>query len=210
MLMCSCVGVGMDITLNADGTGRMTVEYRVSRQLEAIGGLDGNARWPSVPVGKADFERSLERLEGLRLRSFTAREEGPDLVSRAVIEFSRLEALLPLLDYQGEGARLSREGDKQTLRLRLGGPAGSRSAGAEGPSPVDPQLLSLMEQLSQGYTVALSLSAPSAVELRLDGGTGGESPQDLRIERGGRKAGFSVPLTYFFQPGKALEAEFVF
>jgi hypothetical protein len=199
----------MEITLNADGTGRMAVEYRVSRQLEAIGSLDGNARWPGVPVGRADFERSLERLEGLRLRSFAAREEGPDLVSRAVIDFSRLEDLLPLLDYHGEGARLSREGNKQTLRLRLGGPPGSRSAVAEAPSPVDPQLLALMEQLSQGYTVALSLSAPSAVELRVDH-AGGGPPRDLRIEQAGRKAGFSVPLSYFFLPGESLEAEFVF
>jgi hypothetical protein len=202
----------MEITLNADGTGRMTVEYRVSRQLEAIGSLDGNARWNSVPVGKADFERSLERLEGLRLRSFASREEGPDLVHRAVVDFSSLEALLPLLDYNGEGARLSREGNTRTLRLRLGSPSAESPPGPAGEPagtpPLDPQLRSLMEQLSQGYTIAVSLSAPSAVELRLDSGKG--LPPDPRIEQGGKKAGFSVPLSRFFVPGETLEAEFIF
>jgi hypothetical protein len=203
-ILCSCVGVGMEISLNADGTGRMTVEYRVSRQLEAAGSLDGVARWPSVPVGKADFERSLERLEGLTLRSFSSREDGPDMVSRALIDFTRLEDILPLLDYGGEGARLSREGDKRTLSLRLGG----FPSGGDGASPPDPQLLSLLEQLSQGYSFAISLSAPSAVELRIRG-DGEEPPPDPQIERGGRKAGFSVPLSRFFL-GKVLTAEFTF
>jgi hypothetical protein len=195
--LASCVGAKAEITLNASGGGRLALEYRVSRQFEAIGALDGNTRWPSVPVGKADFERSLERLEGLKLLSFSSKEEGPDLVTRALIGFSRLEDILPLLDYSEEGARLSREGDKQVLRLRLGSPAPQ--------DPIDPQLLALAEEVSRPYHIAVSLVSPSAVEFRA-GGAG----EDLRIEQNGKTAGFSVPLSYFFLPGRTLEAEFLF
>jgi hypothetical protein len=194
--LCSCVGLDTKIVLNADGTGRMILEYRVSRQFEAIGALDGNASRPSVPVGRVDFERSIERLEGLSLVSFSSKEEDRDLVTQAVVSFSRLEDALPLLDSGGEGAALYREGDKQVLRLRLGGGTGG---------DLDPQLLSLAEQASQGYDIAVSLQAPGNVELRVKGDREG-----LEAGESGKKAGFSVALSRFFRPGRDLELEFVF
>ncbi|MDR2375862.1 MAG: hypothetical protein LBD96_05420 [Treponema sp.] len=193
--LCSCVGLRSDIVLNADGTGRISLEYRISRQFEAIGALDGNTGRPTVPAGRADFERSIKRLEGLTLSSFSSAEEGRDLVNKAVVSFTRLENILPLLDSGGGGATLSREGDRQLLRVRFD------SARQD----IDPQLLALVEQLSLGYTIALSLSAPGDVKLRVKG-----DREDLVIEESGRKAGFSLALSRFFRPGKELELEFVF
>jgi hypothetical protein len=190
---CSCVGVRSDIVLNADGTGRMSLEYRVSRQFEAVGALDGNAGRPAVPVGRADFERSIARLEGLELVSFSSREEGRDLVSRAVISFSRLEDVLPLLDYQG--AALYREGENRVLRLNLG-------AGRE---DTDPRLAALLEEACRGYEIALSLSAPGGAALRVKGDREG-----LGIGESGKRAEFSAALSRFFRPGGDLELEFVF
>jgi hypothetical protein len=204
VFLCSCVGATADIALRADGSGEMVLEYRVSRQFQAIGALDGNARWPTVPVGRADIERSVERLNAGKLLSFSAKEEGQDLINRAVIGFSRLEDILPLLGSGGESPALTREGGKQILRLRLGGPQGGSPA-------VDPQLLALAEDAARGYRIGVSLSAPAGVELRLPGGepaaAGGEAP---RFERSGKKAGFSIPLFQLISPGGALAAEFVF
>ncbi|MDR3147409.1 MAG: hypothetical protein LBU00_03410 [Treponema sp.] len=197
-LLCSCVGVRSEIVLNADGTGRLRLEYRVSRQFEAIGALDGNVGRPSVPLGRVDFERSIGRLEGLKLDSFSSREEGGDLVTRATISFSRLEDILPLLDSGGRGATLEREGDRRVLRIHLGG------ADSPGEAP-DPQLLVLADQVSQGYDIAFTFSAPGGVELRVTGDSEG-----LNIGEPGKTTEFSVPLSRFFRPGKDLELEFVF
>jgi hypothetical protein len=194
------VGVRTEIVLNTDGTGTLTLEYRVSRQMEAIGALDGNLSRPSVPVGRVDFERTIDRLEGLKLNSFSSKEEDRDLVSRAVIAFSRLENILPLLD-SGGGAVLQ-GGDRRTLRMRLG--AGENPGGAES-RPIDPQLLALAEQLSEGYRIAISLSAPGDVELRVTG-----DREDVIIEDSGKKTEFSAPMSRFFRPEAALELEFVF
>jgi hypothetical protein len=68
--LCSCIGVKADITINADGSGKLALEYRVSNMVEALGKLDGNERWQTVPLGRADFERTLARLPKLRLSSF--------------------------------------------------------------------------------------------------------------------------------------------
>ncbi|MDR2177297.1 MAG: hypothetical protein LBP20_04545 [Treponema sp.] len=196
-VICSCVGVRSEIVLNADGTGRMNLEYRVSRQFEAVGALDGNAGRPSIPVGRADFERGIDWLEGLTLDSFSSREEGGDLVSRAVISFSRLEDILPLLDYGGRNAAFYREGESRVLRLNLGSGAGR--------GDIDPQLAALLEQACQGYDIAVSLSAPGKVELRVKGDREG-----LSVGESGKRAEFSAALSRFFRPGKDLELEFVF
>jgi hypothetical protein len=155
-------------------------------------------------VGRADIERSVERLNAVKLLSFSSKEEGPDLINRAVIGFSRLEDILPLLGSGGESPALIREGDKQILRLRLGG-------NGQGGSP-DPQLLALAEETTRGYRIGVSLSAPAGVELRLPGGepaaaSPAEAPQ---FERSGKKAGFSIPLFQLISRSDALAAEFVF
>jgi hypothetical protein len=194
-VLCSCIGIRSDIVLNPDGTGRISLEYRVSRQFEAIGALDGSR--PLVPLGRADFERGIGRMEGLRLNSFSSTGEGDDLVTRAVITFSRLEDILPLLDSGSRTTVLYREGDRQVLRVHLG-------SGETRQNP-DPELLALADQASEGYGIAVSLSAPGAVELRVKGDREG-----LTVEESGKKAGFSAALSRFFRPGKDLDLEFVF
>jgi hypothetical protein len=194
----SCLGSKAEIVLQADGGGKLNLEYRVSRRFQGIGALDGNARWPSVPVDRADFERSVARLnaggpEAVKLLSFSVKEDGPDLLYRAEIGFSRLEDILPLLDY-GESPRLV-QGEQRTLVLRLGPEAGGET--------VDPGLLALAEEALRGYDLAVSLSAPSTVELRIRGGT-------LPVEQDGRRAGFSVPVYDLITMPGPLTAEFVF
>jgi len=59
LLFNSCIGLSLDIQMRRNGSGRLLMEYRVSRMAEAIGRLDGNENWPIIPNGRADFERTL-------------------------------------------------------------------------------------------------------------------------------------------------------
>ncbi|MDR2745971.1 MAG: hypothetical protein LBB77_00865 [Treponema sp.] len=194
--LCSCIGVKTEIALKADGTGTIHVEYRISRELMDIGILDGNTRWPGVPVGEADFERSIDGLEGLSKISFSTREEGPDLIHRITAGFSKLEDILPLLDYNGEAASLVR-GEKRSLVLHLAPFPENRD------EAVEPELLALAEEAFRGYFFAMSLSAPSPVEIRVSGA-------NPRIEQGGRKAGFSIPFYELISKNESPTVEFVF
>jgi hypothetical protein len=196
-ILCSCIGLKTDIVLRADGTGTVNMEYRISREFQDIGALDGNARWPSVPVGQADFERTVSRMEGLRLLSFSTREEGSDLLYRAAVGFSKLEDILPLLGAGEETVSLVR-GEGRSLVLRL---APGRESGSEAENP---ELLALVEEAFRAYDIAISLSAPSPVELRVREGKG------LKIEQGGRKAGFSIPVSEIISRTEALTVEFMF
>jgi hypothetical protein len=191
------VGLKTEITLKADGTGTLRATYRISREFMEIGAQDGNARWPAVPVGRADFERSIDALEGLTLVSYSAKEEGPDLLCNALVGFSKLEDALPLLDYGGGAAGIVR-GEKLSLVLRL---TGGREPGTGIPPP---DFLATMEEAFRGYDFSLSLISPSPVEMRVRGEKGPRAKQD------GRKAGFSIPMYELISRPDPLTVEFVF
>ncbi|MDR0495823.1 MAG: hypothetical protein LBG95_09395 [Treponema sp.] len=185
-LASSCLGASADIVMRADGSGKITLVYRVSQMLESLGRLDGNEDWPAIPVGRADFERSLARIPGLRLASYSAKETrnasgSGDLVTKAVAEFKNTAALLAFLDRTGSRAALVQENGKNTLRLIL----------LDSPPPIaDRDLLSLIKEISAGYEISFSLSAPKNASLSVQP----SSVPSARIVQQGKKVSFAIGL----------------
>lgn len=185
-MLGACIGVQADVTINRDGGGIITLEYRMSRLLESLGKLDGNAAWPPVPVGKADFERTVARIDGLELLSFTSNARTDPVTTRVKLQFADPEALFRFLDSGGRNARFYREGGKDCVSLTLGGEHESR----------DPDLAALAAGLSEGYSIDLRFSLPRNAELTVTDGTGkplGLPPAGTLTAKGGDVA-FSVPL----------------
>jgi hypothetical protein len=199
LLMNSCLGASADIVMRADGSGSVTLEYRVSQMLESMGRLDGNEHWPAIPVGKADFERSVARIPGLRLVSFSAKEyprryskppnsnplgdirfdRSGDLVTSVKLDFKDTAALLAFLDSTGSRASLVQDGGKSALRLVLLDPA---------TDALDADLLSLLQEVSAGYDISLSFTAPKGAALSV-------SPPSVtaaRIVPQGKKVSFAI------------------
>jgi hypothetical protein len=185
MLLSSCIGVNADMVLRANGSGSITLEYRVSQFLESLGKLDGNENWPLIPVGRADFERSVQRIDGLKLVSFASKKQEPDVVYTVKLAFSTLDALVRFLDATSNHAVLTREAGKTRLSLTL-------SRGKD----IDPELLSLFTSVSQPYSIALSLSTPNNAALSVSGDIAGVS-----IVPNGRKVSFSAPLPALLKQG---------
>jgi hypothetical protein len=200
LTLSSCLGVQADISIRSDGSGRITLEYRVSQMLEAMGRLDGNERWPAVPVGRADFERSVARIPGLRLLSFSshnvrrtsdtpgsggsASTGSHDLVTRAELEFADIDALLAFLDSTGKRGSYVR-GNQQdaanVLRLVLLEPSTSL---------VNADLLSLLKEISASYEIGISLSAPKNASLSVIP----SSATTARLVPTGKKVSFAIGL----------------
>jgi hypothetical protein len=211
VLFSSCIGIKADITIRANGSGRISLEYRVSRQMDSLGQLDGNRGQPTIPLGRQDFERSLDRLPGLKLASFSSKQDEKDTITKAEIDFTRIDELLPFLDAAGQAVSLSRTGGKTSLRLTLSpGANGNQVAGNTEPPSIAPELLSLVEAVSQGYEVAISLSGPKETSLALFDHTG----QPLQVLNGiewvksGKKASAAIPLSQLLSLKDGLELEF--
>ena len=156
VVLNSCLGVSADITINADGSGKIALEYRVSQALESIGRLDGNEKMPAIPAGRTDFERTVSRIPGLKLSQYSSKNVhtasgGSDLVTSAALDFKDTTALLAFLDSTGSGATLVQEGQGSLLRLNLLDPSDGIS---------NPDLLSLLREVSNGYEFGITLNLP--------------------------------------------------
>jgi hypothetical protein len=182
----SCIGISSETTLRRDGSGTLKLEYRLSRELESLGKLDGNARWLPVPVGKADFERTAARVPGLTLKSFDSLVAGKDVVNRVTLDFTDTASLIRFLDASGRGASFVRENGQNLLSLQIGGGQGA----------VNPELEELAALISEGYSLDLSFSLPSRGELTLTDGTGRplSAPPRWQLTGGGSRVSFSAPI----------------
>jgi hypothetical protein len=147
--------VRADIILKEDYSGTVALEYRVSKLVESLGKQDGNERWLPVPVGRADFDRTLARLPGMSIVAFSSTDDGRDIIIAARLAFTDLNALLGFLDAAGDGAVYARDGGRHTLTFRLRG-------GSVRPTS---DVLALAARLTDGYDVAVSLTLPIAGDL---------------------------------------------
>ena len=196
-LLCACIGVSMDITVRADGSGTIALEYRVSHFAEALGKLDGNERWQTVPVGRADFERSMSRTPGLRLASFSSSDNGTDVITRAEISYKNFQDILDFLD-PSQSPRSNRVfyeniNGKNRLFIIL----------ADNSTEPDPDLLALAGEIFSGYTLKFSLSVPGTAVAALtdSNGTKIPPPESIRIVPQGKKVSVTMDMLELFVSG---------
>ena len=150
VLLTSCFGVTADISLNANGSGTITLEYRVSQVMDALGRLDGNERWNTIPVGRADFERTVDRLPDMRLLSFSSRTDARDIIVSARMEFTSIQGLLAFLDASGRSSSFTGDAGSGRLVFTL----------SEGTPDLSAELLELLAVISDGYSVNINMSFP--------------------------------------------------
>ncbi len=146
----SCVGVKADIAIQRSGGGTIALAYRISRMVESMGKMDGNERWLPLPAGRPDLERTVARIDGLSLRSFSSKQDEQDVSVDAVLDFTNLQALVSFLDSTGRSALLETANGQQSLTLRI----------AEGGGALDADLERLVRTMFSGYALELNFSFP--------------------------------------------------
>ena len=199
ILLNSCLGVSMNISLNRDGSGIVTLNYQISRALDSLGKLDGNERWNTVPVGKADFERTIERLPEVKLLSFASREDDKNTIIDVKMEFSSPRGLLAFLDASGRSAVFSGDGNSGALILNLADPNILKN----------PSLLKLIADISDNYTVQMGMTFhDQGYLLLLDNSGNAIAIPDQDIQSRGKTVSFSIPLQEVLSSRKGVNAEF--
>ncbi|MDR1302955.1 MAG: hypothetical protein LBK43_10890 [Treponema sp.] len=199
LMLSSCIGIQADISLRADGSGTLVLEYRLSRMLESLGKLDGNEGWPPIPLGKADFERTQERVPGLTLVSFSSKDDGKDQYNQVKMEFSDLAALVRFLDATKQRASLVQDQGKHRLTLTF----------TEGMDTADPDFLALLAAVSAGYTIQMSVSVPQEGSLRVydrDGNAVDTLP-GMSLVPQGKRVSFMAPLGEILSHNRGLSME---
>jgi len=200
LLLCSCFGVNADIVFNPNGSGTIALEYQVSKSLDALGRLDGNERWNTIPVGRADFERTMDRLPEMRLLSFSSKEDEKNIIISAKMEFASIRGLFAFLD--ASGRRSSFTGDARSGHLSL-----TLSEGAQNQNP---ELAKLLRGISEAYFVKMSMSFPGTGSLVLSDRQGRPLPAipGSEIHSPGRKVSFAIPLYQVLSSTDGINAVF--
>jgi hypothetical protein len=165
----SCIGVSLSIQMNKDGSGKLTMEYRISKMLDKLGSLDGNESRPTVPLGKEDWERTINRIPGAKLASYSDVEDKQDSIIKVVVDYKDDHSLLLLLDSFGEKASINRQGQSGKLDIVL-------IKDTTNESSYDEDLLELMRIFMEGYNLTISLNSPVNSTLVVTDGSGNVIP----------------------------------
>jgi hypothetical protein len=179
LVFLSCIGAGSNIRINGDGSGVIKLEYRIAQALEDMGKLDGNERWLPVPVGRADLERTVERIEGLKILSYSAAKSGADTLHSAELSFSNPGALSSFLDSSGRFF----QADFSARRIRLVFPAMEK---------MDGEFREMLGGALQGYDFSLSLTLPGTVSVSWSGEGGDAYPGTCSVN--GPALDYSAPM----------------
>ena len=199
-LLGSCLGISMDISLNQNGSGTIALEYQISKSLDSLGKLDGNERWNTIPVGKADFERSIDRLPDMKLVSFSSREDKQNVTITAKMEFSSIQGLLAFLDASGRHSSFSGEAPSGRLLLTL----------ADGAERKNPDLDKLIADISESYHIKMSMSFPGEGNLAVFNSQNAlhSAIPGSEIKAQGKKVSCSFPLNEVLCSSDGIKVEF--
>ncbi|MDR0638941.1 MAG: hypothetical protein LBG27_08610 [Spirochaetaceae bacterium] len=164
VLFTSCVGVKTEITVGRDLSGTARLEYTVSRSLLDSGTLDGNENWPTIPVGKADFERTVSRIEGLTLRSYRERDQGGDRIFEVTLAFDHVSALTGFLSANGQQFAYTNEDGRHVFTTRFNraasDAASSETSFDKAAQAYGGDLSDLVKQAFEGYRFDFTISVP--------------------------------------------------
>ena len=169
LLLSSCLGIGVQTVFNADGSGRMTVEFRVSQMLLQMGEEETGV---DIPLSKDDLMAEYQDVDGVAIVEVTQKDTEEDRIITAVIDFDDFNALSSDGKFMGEGATLEIGDDRTVLRMLVGdmggGSGGEVDGEAEQPE-MDDAMKSMVQSFMEGYELVYRIVAPRKITSHSDG-----------------------------------------
>ncbi|HEB10272.1 MAG TPA: hypothetical protein ENI06_03550, partial [Spirochaetales bacterium] len=92
-LLSSCIGIESRIRINNDGSGQLTLKYRVSRLIANLESAETKGNVVPLPLSRKEFERTVNNTDGLELVSYSRKEDKVDIRIEAKVNFNSIEAL---------------------------------------------------------------------------------------------------------------------
>jgi hypothetical protein len=201
LALSSCLGLSADFQIRKNGSVKLAMEYRYPRTAENIGKLDGNERWQIIPAGRADWERTAARVDGMKLSSFSSSNDTRDIINKVTLDFSTTDALIKFLNPAANGKRASfnQSGGSNTLKIIFTEPS----------SEINADLVELMKQVSYGYKLKISFNTDKESAITFTDGSGkpASPPENVEVISKGKKVSFSIDTAELLQLKEGLGVE---
>jgi hypothetical protein len=169
LFLCfGCVGIESTLNINANGSGTLLLQYRVSQLLVSMGQTEEEgAQEPPLPLTEDDFRQAVRKSPGLTLRSVTREENESDVIIKAEIAFNSVNNLAASPLFADMPITFRRNGNNVTFSQVL----------TKGGEEMSEEQLQAMESFFQGYELGFVITAPGKIisynrgELSQDGRT---------------------------------------
>ena len=203
ILFTSCIGLAIDIRMNRDGSGKLTMEYRISQTLDSLGTLDGNREMPAIPVSRSDWEKTVQRISGAKIASYSRRQSGQDTVMTVTLEYDSIDTLLTLLSPEASSAPITASKNQNSINLIL-------NDGSLDLNDTDKELMELARKMFTGYNFSIGFSASGNSTLAFTDGNGSEinKPSSVEAVTGGRRVSMSIGIMDLVENREGLGVRF--
>jgi hypothetical protein len=172
----SCIDIDSKIRLEENGSGTIDFVYTVSQTAMTLGMADKEQSLLPIPVGEADFRRTVQAVPGLTLRSYSRKGDADKAVVTAGLDFSDLDALNRFVAFSNDTFTLKTVGDTTVFE---------QAVASGNPQGLDERTKEFLKTFFQPYKLSFSLTAPRTVKKA-------NLPESV-IE--GREARISFPVT---------------
>jgi len=155
-LLTSCIGIDSRMTIRDNGSGTLTLTYRVSQLVTELGvSSTGRSAMP-LPLSRADFDRALAATSGkVRLTSFDRSDNEKDITIRAQLAFDSVDALARIDAFRDADLKLAAQGSDRTFSQMV----------ARAPrQPLTDDSKRMLDALFDGYDLSFAIEAPRPIK----------------------------------------------
>ncbi len=156
VLLSSCVGIDSRLSIHQNGSGILSLTYRVSKLVVSLGNpVDGKGAIP-LPLSRDDFERSLTAAGGkVRLTKFDRSDDKKDVTIHVELAFDSVDALAQIDAFQTAQIRFSSVGGTRTFSELV----------ARAPrEPISDDTLRMIDAFFGGYDLSFTVEVPQPVK----------------------------------------------
>ena len=167
VFVTSCIGIDSTVVFKKDGSGVLHLEYRVSRELTDLGGIEADL---PLALSEEDFRFAVESGNGVELRKYSRRIDDANVTVTAQIAFRSVDALSNVQGFRGMPMSLESEDGVMVFRQEFVKARFQEAHASEPgvPSEARRSDVGLPEQellapLFQGYAFSFTVTAPSKI-----------------------------------------------
>ncbi len=155
LALSSCVGIDSRMSIHSDGSGTLVLTYKLSQLATDLGRPSSDEPVAPLPVYREDFERGLQGVSGVALKSFQRTVGEKETTIRAELAFDKVESLGKIAAFRDSAPTLTSSGGLHTLTQPV-----VHAAAAE----LSEDSLEMIDTLFAGYSVSLDIRTPSPIQ----------------------------------------------
>ncbi len=155
LLMVSCVGIDSTLSIRDNGSGTLSLSYRVSQSVAELGLSTAGKPVIPLPISRSDFERSLAQTNGkVRLTRFDRTEDEKDITIKAELSFDSLSALSQVDAFRDADLKPGTDGSHATF---------SQVIARALPTPLTDESKRMIDALFTGYDLSFTVQTPRPI-----------------------------------------------